>query len=621
MKKTTLSLITASLLFNQAFANETLEDINIVSANKTTQSLNDVTSDVNVITAQEIEERGFLTVVEALNSLPGISFTSNGGLGKSTSLYLRGMDTQRTLVLIDGTRYQDPSNTSGASLQHLMISDIERIEVIKGAQSGVWGADAAAGVINIITKSAQMGTHASANVEFGSFSTKTYGALVSHKTEKYNISLSANKVTSDGFSAQAPRGEDLDKYEDDGYDNLTVNAKMGIKLTDDIELSLEHTYIDGTTEYDSYGNPDDTAPESDFTTKLTKIALTYTIDNHFIHLKHEISDFQRDELGIIPSPFYAQVTQFNGKVTNTELTDKISYRKNDFLLVGFNYQESDADYVAVQTNTTTGNQSYTNKGIFIVNTNHVFDNTVLTESLRYDQYDAFDNKVTGKIGIKHTLNSSLQLSANYGTAYNAPNIIQMLNPWAGSNLNLQPETVKSYDLSIDYFGLKFTYFNQKIDDMIAWYDPDGWGGTPGIFKNYTGTSKINGFEISYQRELLENILFSANYTKLTTAEDKDGNELARRPKENLKVAVDYYGIDNLHLGVNGEYVGTRYDQNGQQGTQTGKYTIFNITADYQLTNNIQVYGKIENLGDKYYQTVDGYATSPRAFYIGVRGKI
>ena len=272
-----LSLITATLLLTtNIHAEEDIGEITVVSATKISQNINHITANVNVITAQEIEERGFTTVTQALNSLPGISFTSNGGLGKVTSLYVRGMNSKRTLVLVDGIRYQDPSNISGASIQHLMTSDIERIEVIKGAQSGIWGADAAAGVVNIITKSAKEGGHASATIETGSFNTKHLGASVSTKTDRFDLKVSAYKLTSDGFTSQAPKNIDIDTLEDDAYENRTINLHLGIKITDNSKLTIQHTNIEGSTEYDRRdGN--DTKAQSDFKTKLTSFAYTYQL--------------------------------------------------------------------------------------------------------------------------------------------------------------------------------------------------------------------------------------------------------------------------------------------------------------------------------------------------------
>ena len=183
-KKISTSLVASLLLATtNLFSAQSLEPITVTSATKSTQSIKDVTSNIEVITKEEIEEKHFTTVTQALNTLSGVSVVSNGGLGNLSSVFVRGMDSKRVLVLIDGIRYNDVTGTSGAPFEHLMIDDIEQIEVVKGAQSGIWGADASAGVINIITKNNEEGTHTSVNTEFGSFQTKKYGMSVSNKTK------------------------------------------------------------------------------------------------------------------------------------------------------------------------------------------------------------------------------------------------------------------------------------------------------------------------------------------------------------------------------------------------------------------------------------------------------
>lgn len=143
------------------------------SATKSNQSIKDITSNVEVITNAELEEQHYKTIVEVLNKVTGITVSQSGGIGQQTSFFLRGFDTESTLVLVNGVPYNDPTTIgNGAQLEHLMISDIEQIEIIKGAQSGIYGANAVAGVINIITKKATRELQANINIEFGSMNTK-----------------------------------------------------------------------------------------------------------------------------------------------------------------------------------------------------------------------------------------------------------------------------------------------------------------------------------------------------------------------------------------------------------------------------------------------------------------
>ena len=610
----TLSLVTATLLLTQTtFAEETLQEITVTSATKTSQSLNTVTSNVNVITAAEIEDRGYTTVTQALNALAGISFTQNGGLGQGTAVRLRGMDSKRTLVLIDGVRYNDLTGLSGAPFAHLMVDDIAQIEVVKGAQSGIWGADASAGVINIITKKAATGAHGAFHAEKGSFNTDKYGVTLSQKTDKYSVKIAHNVTKTDGFSAQQPKGTDLDTLEDDGYKNTTTTFDLGYALNDTNDITLSHTIIDAEGQYDPFGQPNGTA---DSTTKdtFTKFNLHHIDSFNEVNIYAKRSKFDRT----FTAPDYTgnvTTTPYNGSVNEYGITSKIPYATEDFLLVGVEYKGfKQGDIIA---------KDFNNQALFVTNTNtfkgFMGGKTILTESVRQDNYSNFDNKTTFKLGLKHIHDAieGLTTSLNYGTAYNTPTLYQLYSPYGVETLN--PESTTSWDVTVSYKDLSLSYFDTKIDDMIDF--------DLGTFKynNIAGTSKISGLEAAYEKEIFSDFLFSINYTRLVKAEDQKGNDLIRRAKDDVKIAMDYYGITDLHLGVDAEYVGSRTDTkfNADYTTtdvETGKYTVINMTANYNLNKEIELYGKIVNLTDENYQTVYGYATSPRAFYAGVRAK-
>ncbi|MFT5660214.1 MAG: vitamin B12 transporter [Sulfurimonas sp.] len=614
-KNIPLSFILVAL-FSSVNADQTieLEPITVVSATKTKQSIQDVTSNISVITSEELEEKHPTTVQEALSNLSGISLVSNGGLGASTSVLLRGMNNSRTLVLIDGIRFQDPSSTSGANFSHLMASDIERIEVIKGAQSGVWGADASAGVINIITKDSKKGQHVSANLEYGSFNTKKYAASISHKDEKLDLKLSANRITSDSFSVQSPRGDDVDQYEDDTYENTTVNFKAGYAVNNDITLKFNFTNIDAIKDYDSYNNPDDSNMKSDIDNQLYSLQYLHTIGEHDITLKYENSQFERDEIGTVAQFGSEYVKNFNGETKNLELNDDYSYAQNSFLLLGVGMSSDDVNFIKTDSSKT--QKENENKYLYSTNSNK-FDKIVFTQSIRHDNYNNFDDKTTGKLGLKYNLNQDMSVSSNIGSGYNVPNIVQELNPWGAINENLNPENTKSFDLSFNYKSLELTYFYQKIKNLIEWYDPDGYGGNPAIYKNLNGNSTFQGIEAAYSRNIIEDLTFTSNYTYLS-AKDNDKEELARRPKHTANLGLDYYGLEDLHLGVYGQYTGERYDRANKQGQQTGKYTLVNVAANYDINDKVMVYVKIDNLFDKYYQVVDGYAAAPLSAYVGLK---
>ncbi len=597
-KKIKISLLANLLMVTIINAND-LGTITVTSATKTTQSIQDVTSNINVITSAELEEKHYTTVAQALNSIAGISFTSNGVLGKSTSVRVRGMDSKRILVLIDGIRYNDITGLSGAPFEHLMIWDIEQIEVVKGAQSGIWGADATAGVINIITKAAKKGLHGNVNIEYGSFNTKKYGATASYKEDKYYFKVSSQKISNDGFTAKATKGIDIDTLEDDGYKNTTTSIKFGYKIDEANKVDISHTIIDARSEYDGSNDALDTT-HSTTNDKFTSINFNHIDSFNELDIYAKKSDFDRDSIDSQNSSHY----RYDGSVNEYGFKSKIDYNNNDFLIWGSDYKifEHKNDI----------NEKYKNKSIFITN-NNIFEGiiggkTVFTQSLRKDNYDKFNDKLTGKLGLKHFHKNinDFTTSMNYGTAYNVPTLYNLYNQPTWTQVN--PESTKSFDITAQYKNIKFTYFNNKIHDMIQYKD---WASG---YENLSGVTILKGYEFEYSAILNEDTLLFANYTKLD-AKDKDGKDLRRRVKDNIKLGIDYYGIENHHLNINGEYVGERFDDTAKT-IQTGHYTVWNFVANYDWHNNNTTFIKIDNITNKYYQTVDGFATSPRAFYIG-----
>lgn len=597
-KKLFLSLAVAtSLVANEV---ENLGDITVVSATKSSQSIKDVTSNVDVITAQELEEKHYTTVAQALNSLAGIDVTSNGGMGKTTSVYVRGFDSKRVLVLIDGVRYNDLTGLSGAPFEHLMVADIKQIEVVKGAQSGIWGADAAAGVINIITKDAKKGLHGSVNGEYGSFNTKRYGAKTSYKTDRYYIKASIQKTFTDGFSAQAENNTNLDRYEDDGYANTTINLKAGYKIDDTNKIDISHTIIDAYNEFDGWNAPNDGLTYSKTKDRFSKINFNHTDSFEKLDIYAKKSTFDRD----YPNGW---TKEYDGEVYEYGVKSNIPYNENDFILVGIDYKTFE--------HKNSIDEKYTNKGAFVTNSNRfncpLGGEMIFTQSLRYDTNSKFDDKTTGKIGLKRVINKDLFLSANYGTAFNTPTLYNLFSNYG--NEDLKPENTKSYDISVGYKDFEITYFNSKIKDMID------YSYSTSKYENLAGTTTLKGVEIKYSTELGEDFYITSSYTYLD-AKNNDNKNLARRAKSTLKFSVDYYGVENLHVGLNGEYVGTRYDKNDDEGRQTGRHTLMNMVTNYDIDKTHSVYAKMDNIFNKQYQTVDGYATAPRSIYVGFEAK-
>lgn len=589
-KKLTTSLVASLLIATNLTANQTLDAITVTSATKSEQSIKDVTSNIEVITSQDIEERHFTNVSDALKTLSGIAITSNGGVGQLDSLFIRGVQAKRILILIDGIRYNEPAGLSGAPLAQLNIDDVEQIEVLKGASSGIWGADASGGVINIITKKSKMGTNANLGFEVGSFKTRKYIANISTKNKTGYVQVNANRIETDGISAYEEFGKDWDKegLEKDGYSNNTYNIKGGIYLTQNDEVNLSFKKISARYDYDS--------SSADNLTNKSKIDHFFKSAN-YVHL----NDDYKFNFSVSQSKFDRTQNTFNAKslVNEFALQSDINYGKNSKIIFGLNKQNFED---------INNERKYNTEAIYISNSN-VFDKLLLLQTLRYDNNSKFEEKVTGKIGAKYNFTEDFNISSNYGTAYNAPSL---------GNLNytptLKPETTKSFDLNMEYKNFKVTYFETEIKDMINYKFVPSFH-----YFNEEGVSKFKGYELSYKKDVFEDTIMSLNYTHLS-AKDSDKKDLARRAKRNLNFAVDYYGFSKIHINVNGSYVGTRYNSSNKTGRQTGRYTLWNTVVNYEVNKNLSTYLKVDNITDKYYQTVDGYATAGRSAYVGLNYK-
>lgn len=596
-KKISTSLVASLLLATtNLFSVQNLEPITVTSATKSSQSIKDVTSNIEVITKEEIEERHYTSVSEALNTLSGVSVISNGGVGQLDSIYIRGVDSKRILILVDGIRYNEPAGLSGAPLAQLLIDDIEQIEVVKGAQSGIWGADASGGVINIITSSAKKGFHGNASVEMGSFNTKKYSTTLSNKTDLGYIKLNANRTDIGGFSAfeakknsinYGKRGEELG-YERDGYNNNTYSIHGGLFLTDADEVNLSYKKINAKYDYDS-STSDNRTNKTDLNHFFKSANYIHTAEKYNIKLNAQQSIFDRKQ-----DTFKAK-----SLVNEFGIQSNINYIEDGDLVLGANKQNFEH---------ITDELKYQTEGVFVSNSN-TFGKLILSQAIRYDNNTKFDEKVTGKIGAKYNFTEDFNLSSNYGTAYNAPTL---------SNLSytstLKPETSKSFDINTEYKNFRVTYFENKISDMIEYIS----GSYPNTqYENLEGESTLKGYELAYKKDILEDTFLNLNYTHLSVL-DNDKEDLARRPKNQVGFGVDYYGISKFHFNVNGEYVGDRYDGANKTGVQTGNYTLWNSVINYEINKTFSTYLKVDNLFDKYYQTINGYATAERSAYAGLK---
>lgn len=582
----------------------TLGNIEITSTNKTKQKATETTADIDVITSEDIRQNGYISIVDALSNSSGINISQNGGIGQKSSFFLRGMDSGKILVLVDGMRLNDPSTTNNTSLiEFLPISNFEQIETIRGGSSSVWGANASAGVINIITKKAlKDGVSGSIGVEGGSHGTKGSDLSLFYKNGKLNAKLLSSYLDTNGISALAPQNS-----EKDGCTNKNLTAGIGYDFTDTTKASIAviktKTKGDYDDEYNSNGANDDYS--------------------HFITDSTNISGSLSTKIGAINSVFNATHGKYKREYFTTSLwgdgnnryeatTDEYSLinsyaHKFGKSVLGFEYKEIDG-FNQYNTYAPTDG-SFTNKGIFLSNSIHPTDTLLIEANLRYDDFDKFDGKATYKLGAKYKLSDDVTLKANYYTSLNAPSVYQLANILPGETL--KPSFVKGYDASFSYKDyLSLTYFDNSIQDDIV-YDNTLWG-----YKNNTADENIRGIEISASTPtLFDRFIMRVNYTHLLDMKDESGAPLYNRAQDELNGWLEYFYDANTIASLNANYIGERVSYGDMP---SGNYTVWNLNLTKKYSDHFDFGLHIKNLFDKEYQSIYGYNMEGVSIYATIK---
>jgi len=572
-----------------------------ITPNRVSQTLRDSTSNVSVITQREIKNRGYQSLPEALSRVSGFTISSNGGAGQTKGLFLRGFNSGNILILLDGVPLKDPTDPSfSAGLSHIRLDDVERIEVVKGAQSGIWGADASAGVVNIITKKAKLGSLVSAKVGYGSYDTKNANINLSSAGSVGSFSLSAEHFQTDGFSAYLPRGA-----EKDGYKNNTLHLKGALNIGDNGSIGIFYHNIDGVFDYDSGSpiNPNDALSNGDFNDKLWGLRYDYDNGVYTISSSLSINQIQRD---LNDSSWGA--SDYNGDAKRATLNGSFKIDDNQKLSGGIDYNryEGNTTYQATS--------SYNNRGVFgsyeYITPNLFGARTIFNATLRYDDFNIFKNKTTYRFGIKrecHLIPGLFSL-ANIYSSYRAPSLYQY-----STNTNLKPESTEGFEVSLGYKDLlKATYFRNRVKDRID-YNFSTWS-----YFNSSSSYTLDGIELESRYNFKSiNLEIGANYTHMFSLTDNNNNPILRVPKNEGNIFIDYYLKSNIYLGANLQYVGDRVDYGN---IDLKDYTVVNLSFNHKINSKLSYSIQAHNIFDEDYQSVAGYSTKGRSVYGSVEYK-
>jgi vitamin B12 transporter len=571
------------------------DDAVVVTATRLPQAQSQTLQPVKIITAEDIAQSGQQTLVEVLQSLGGVEIASNGGFGQPSSVFMRGANSNHTLVLVDGMRMN--SATAGTTaLENIPLSQIERIEVVPGQMSGLYGSDAIGGVIQIFTKSGKYSQGTTVAAGTGSYGSRAASAGINRAYDATDFSINAGYFDTAGFDATKPTIPFGQHNPDrDGYRNTNVSAKIAQHLDPNNEIGLTAFQSDGFTHFDE-------GPATDDVNHQILSAYSLYSRNRFDAWESTLrvgeSTDDSSVSGAIPGFFRTRQPQATWQ--------------NNFTLpvgtaiAGIEYLEQHV------TSDTAYTQTYRNiKSAFAGYLGELGDHA-WQANVRQDDNSQFGNHTTGLLGYAFRVSSDLRLRVGAGTAFKAPTFNDLYFP-GFSNPDLRPERSRSKEAGVNYrLGdnrFSATYFDNRITDLIV-LDPTF---TP----QNLGKARIRGTELGYDGSF-GGIRVSAQATLQNPIDEDTGLLLPRRAREHGNLAMSKTaGSWTLSAEVVGS--SARFDQAGEaEGTRMHGYGLLNLTAIYALDREWSIRARWNNVFDRQYELAQNFNTPGSNVFVSVQ---
>lgn len=569
---------------------------------------------VTLITEEDIRSAGWRSLPEALRTVPGLYVSQSGAPGSTVSLSIRGSRTAQVLVLIDGVRLNDPSGpTREAEIQSIDLSNVERIEVVRGPLSGLYGSDATAGVIHVITKRGEPGVRGSVFAEAGSYATYRVGGQLVSGTETTQVSVDATYLQSDGFSAANERLPG--NTEDDGVESWNLRVAADHQLTEQVRLDAHLHYIDTRADYDDGAGPfADADNQAETEQVLTGVGVHVGERGDFWQqsLQAQYSRFDRsfrDSFGR---------TTFDGEHMDADWRHTLAFDETHHVTFGVNVSEETGDTMGERIGRAQTLGVYAQDQISI-------DAFSLLAGARYDYHDEFGDAATWRVAPSYRFDETgVRFKGSVGTGFKAPSLYQLYAPEGAfgpvGNVDLDPERSLGWDAGVEQVLLDgmlvmdMTFFSSTIKDQID------------FVVGYENVSRVEteGVELSVLVSPMDTLDLTASYT-YTKAEDKDsGTRLIRVPRDRAALRSDWRPMGGVSLTCNVRYVGAfddRYFDMSLAETQDVRVDssiVVDVAGAYDVSERVQLFGRIDNVFDETYEEIAGFGTAGLSGYGGVR---
>jgi vitamin B12 transporter len=615
----------------------------VVTATRTPLAISQAGSAISVITAEEIAKVPQNSIVEVFRRVPGLTVNQSGGPGSATTVRIRGAEARQTLVLIDGVRVNDPAQGSNEfDFANLMPVDIERIEVLRGPQSALYGSDAMGGVINIITRKGRGAPRFSTGTEVGSYGSKGARAAVSGGTDRLSYAFSLTGYDTAGFSRYGYRIGRIERtrlwpLEADSARQLGASGRVGVSLTDNVELEVGGYASLNKAQYDL---PFDDTPSfadqglAEGHARLTALTLDGLLRNTVLISASRTDRTYNEVSAFCRFPDFVPVwcrDNLVGDRTTAQYQGDLKLGPFGLLTFGAAIEReglrtSAQDVQPVLTPwRETSDVARSTRSAFALHQISLWENLHLSLSGRVDDVENVDTFATWRATAAYEIPATGTIfRTSVGTGAKAPTLFQLYDPSYGSP-GLQPERSLGVDGGIDQrlfddrLTLSATVFLNRFRDLID-FVPDPSCPPTALYGCYVNVARArtSGLELAADLDIVPAWLrLKLAYTYLSAIDLRTEKHLARRPENEGRVGFIITPVRDLSIEPAVVFVGERFSSLGQRD-RLAPYARLDLYADYRINDTFSVYARAENLTDARYQEIRDYGTAGRAFYGGLR---
>ncbi|MEI7796131.1 MAG: TonB-dependent receptor [Methylococcaceae bacterium] len=577
---------------------ENLPNMVVTATRAGSESKNSLSTAATIYTREDIDRLQVRTLPELLRGSTGVDVVQNGGYGQPSGVFIRGTNSDHILVLIDGIKMGSVT-TGTAAFENIPMESVERVEIIRGSQSSLYGSEAIGGVIQIFTRKGSDSEIPKVTLDAGggSYYTHRSAGSISGKYKNAWYNVGASHLGSEVFSAQTlPANQDKD-----GYKNTAVNARAGYKFDNNADVEATFMRAQGMNEFDGWSK--DSENKKEFVNQVISLSGNMDLMKNW---RSTLRLGQTNDEGQNFTPNGQFSSLFESTRWNASWLNQFNVADNHQVIAGTDYRVDE-----VSSSTLYQQKSRYDVGVFSELHSRFFDDHFVNASVRWDENEAFGNYVTGSVGWRFNWKHGISVLANFGNAFKAPSFNQMYWPrddWGGGgNPNLKPEESKSYEAGLvgdhNWGQWELRAYHIDVDNLIADWPPVN-----------INKAQIEGIEAEIGTEILG---FRPKLTmNLLNPENKlTGKVLPRRSEKTLAFDVSKSFAD-VDLGAAVIAQGQRFDDVANK-TPVGGFVTVDLRSAYHFNKNWMLSAKLNNLLDKNYQTVNTYNMADRNFFVSV----